>query len=309
MNTNEGDDEENHDARPPSSCSSTSKRPKLSTDPTPRSFSPWSDMSSTNSESEQGSPQPLEGDVSSLDVAMVEVEQIIDHLTRLGVAIRKSGANSRAQRADRLFKPEDHEKLFHHLTVRVLGRGSEEGREHYNIHPSSLSTVQERLIMANLRRRNRFLYAQRHAQKLAFDAPSRDARFISPSSQSPAFVSESVVQQPRAPDLGLNEDSPQDAAVDVTPISHPVVLTATSASLVGTTIREVPRQMATPSQIAKTNITSTTAKTVYPRPPRIREGLRYFQCPCCCQTLPSLYGQDTQWKSVHLLTTQQKGFS
>ncbi|KAL7918134.1 nucleoside phosphorylase domain-containing protein [Trichoderma austrokoningii] len=50
------------------------------------------------------------------------------------------------------------------------------------------------------------------------------------------------------------------------------------------------------SQVAKTNVTSISAKVDYPRPPRLKEGLRYFQCPCCCQMLPSMFREGTKWK-------------
>jgi hypothetical protein len=270
-------------------------------DPIPRSFSPWSDMSSSDSEFEEESKMPPENSISLLASSKTEVEKILDHLARLAVAIRKSGANSRARKADRLFNPIDHNELRDHLTLIILARGGEESADHYTIDPSSLSPVQERLILANLRRRNRFVYAQRHARKLAFNAPSHESKFVFSGTDRFSFLLESD-------DVGQRRNHPEamgqaiPGGVDITPAPrHHPLLTATSASAAGTQIQPLTQKITTPSQVAKTNITSTAAKVVYPRPPRLRDGLRYFQCPCCCQTLPEMFQQDTLWKQVNHL--------
>lgn len=258
-------------------------------------------MSSTDSDSDHESPARLvESHLSQLEQAQSEVEQVVDHLARLGVAIRKSGSNARSQKADRLFKQEDHSDLFRYLTVVVLGRGSPEGREHYQVNPGLLSPVQERLIRANLRRRNRFLYAQRHAMKLAFATAVPTVEQF----QMPGFVDgplpvqeDEVAPEPSATVIPEPEETPElENTPVITSSRQPMPFTATSASAVGTAIQEVPRFMPAPSQLARTNITSTAAKVAYPRPPQVREGLRYFKCPCCCQTLSSLYQQSTHWK-------------
>jgi hypothetical protein len=260
----------------------------------PRSFSPWSDMSSTNSESEETSVETPESSTSTLDSVKAEVEQIIDHLTRIAVAIRKTGSNFRYQKADRLFKPEAHEELRRHLNILVLARGSEAGREHWAVNANYLTPVQERLIRANLRRRNRFLYAQRHAQKLAVDTSKASSQFSMTQFENPVLVpnakhsEDDIKMIPEASDTIEKEE----------PSPHSIVLSATTASAVETQIEEVPLRMPTPSRMAKTNITSTAARLKYPRPPRMREGLRYFQCPCCCQVLPELFREETQWRLV-----------
>lgn len=45
-------------------------------------------------------------------------------------------------KADRLLKKEDHEDLYKHLIVVVLGRGSQDGRQNYDIDPMLLSPNQ-----------------------------------------------------------------------------------------------------------------------------------------------------------------------
>ncbi|QYS99348.1 Peptidase_S8 domain-containing protein [Trichoderma simmonsii] len=133
----------------------------------PRGFSPWSTPSPTDSESETGSDDPLVN-TSPLQSSKEEVEHILKQLSRLDVVILKSdsaGSASRNQKADRLFKREDHEDLYKHLTVVVLGRGGQDGPQSYDIDPALLTPIQERLILSNLRRRNRFQYAQRQRQQ------------------------------------------------------------------------------------------------------------------------------------------------
>ncbi|KAF7543166.1 hypothetical protein G7Z17_g10964 [Cylindrodendrum hubeiense] len=201
----------------------------------PRSFSPWSDDSSSNPDPESGpgsdNDQVQERkNVTFLSGVKTEVEQIIDRLTRVAIAIRKSGTSSRIHKADNIFNPQRHQKLRDHLNIVVLAKGSEEGRTEYAVDAQFLTPVQERLIIANLRRRNR------HKVK------------------------------------GKRQDK----------------------RLESKTLKDIAQT------VAKTNITTTTAKIVYPRPPRAKEGLRFFQCPCCAQTLPDIYRQNTLWKK-HLM--------
>jgi hypothetical protein len=228
----------------------------------------------------------------SLAAAKDEVEQIIDHLGRLAIAIRKSGTNSRAYKADRLFKSADHQELRRHLELLILARGSEEGRQEYHIDTESLSPVQERLILANLRRRNRFLYAQRHAQKLAFDAPSSESKFVIPILDGPAIQIDGEKKSITV-SREMRVDAPTETSV---PHNHPVLTSTLASTIQPQVVAAAARKSAAPSEIAKTNITVTTAKVVYPRPPLLKAGLRYFQCPCCCQTLPEMFRQDTLWK-------------
>jgi hypothetical protein len=267
----------------------TATADQLSPEPVPRSFSPWSDMSFASSDSNQDTAPPSS---TKLEHAQLEVDQILDHLVRVGTAIRKSGSNARSQKADRLFNADDHSDLFRYLAVIILSRGSKDARDFDLIRPGLLSSVQERLVKANLRRRNRFLYAQRHAMKLGGYPP--DER----QPMAPTVVQDglSAVQQPtKNPkdvhtlvQLERKEEGEEEAQLANKSRRENMPLTDTSASAVGTNIREVPPILAS-SQTAKTNINTTAAKVVYPRPPQLREGMRLFKCPCCCQTLSSLY--------------------
>ncbi|KAK9777056.1 hypothetical protein AB5N19_12413 [Seiridium cardinale] len=254
-------------------------------------------MSSTDSEPERSPTQLSESSSSSLDSAQIEVEQILDHLTRITLVIRKSGTSFRFQKADRLFKPGDHNGQRHHLTMKLLVWPSRGGRGHWLVDTDHLTPIQERLVEANLRRRNRFRYAQRHAQKLALDADRVKGKCGIPQLDNPMPMNAvTPFQRTRNLVVLTGANAPNEDATHC-----PIVLSATTASAVGTQIQDLPRQMPTPSQLAKTAITAIAAHVKYPRPPRLREGLRYFQCPCCCKDLPELFHQQTQWKYVWIL--------
>ncbi|KAJ5381562.1 uncharacterized protein N7496_003990 [Penicillium cataractarum] len=102
---------------------------------------------------------------------MKDVEDSLNQLTRLTVAIRKAGTRSRLQKADSLFDPDGPQirSLRRHLEFLILVRPDEHGGSSFSenqLDSSRLSPIQLRLIHANLKRRNRFIYAQQHAQKL-----------------------------------------------------------------------------------------------------------------------------------------------
>ncbi|KAI0144952.1 hypothetical protein BJ166DRAFT_82212 [Pestalotiopsis sp. NC0098] len=99
--------------------------------------------------------------------------------------------------------------------------------------------------------------------------------------------------------ISTNAASRQTSSTN-TMMPQSIIMSATTASAVGTQIEQVPQRLAPNTQLAKTNITSTAARVNYPRHPQAREGQRYFQCPCCCQVLPELFRQETHWKK-HLM--------
>lgn len=253
----------------------------------PRSFSPWSDMSSNPEVDSHIAPSAMPSHSEQpLASAKKDVEEVIDHLARLTVAIRKTGTISRFQKADRVFSPEDHQSLQAHLEIVIRSRGTEGAWEGFQAGPNSLTGVQTRLIHANLRRRNRFLYAQRHAEKLAFEKP---LPHIPPPQPVP-----SVIRSTELKSHALTPSQRVPAQKPVTDSFHD--LTATSASQVQEKIPHVPVRIASPSQAAMTQITTTAAKISYPHPPKLQDGHNTFKCPCCCQTLPAMFQQSTQWK-------------
>ncbi|KAJ5243895.1 hypothetical protein N7489_003991 [Penicillium chrysogenum] len=147
---NNGDDEDAH-------CRSSSPSDSLQ-----RAFSPWPDESSSESESELDNPPVSEPDSHLLESRRA-IEAVLSQLSIIAVAIRHSGARSRLQKADRSFNAAQHRELEDHLKTIVLRRPGISIAELNNSEPSR---VQQRLINCNLRRRHRFMYAQRHAEEL-----------------------------------------------------------------------------------------------------------------------------------------------
>ena len=153
--------------------------------------------------------------------------------------------------------------------------------------------VQARLVDANLRRRNRFNYAQKHSMKLAAEVPP--PMELGTIQNATELHLQQAEEHPVTQSQNLPIDVPQGIPAEGTAPSVPG-LTATSASDVGTKIDDVPAPLAAPPQAPMTQITSIAAKIRYPRPPQLRASLSSFKCPCCCQTLPAMFQQSTQWK-------------
>jgi hypothetical protein len=94
----------------------------------------------------------------------------------IGVAIRRSGRKSRLQKADASFD-RDRDKyldLRAHLATVIMSRPNYGPRtlsdsDHFT--KVELSPIQNRLVEANLRRRHRFMNAQRHSHLLRSPTP------------------------------------------------------------------------------------------------------------------------------------------
>ncbi|KAI1132237.1 hypothetical protein F5Y10DRAFT_284131 [Nemania abortiva] len=105
------------------------------------------------------------------------INSTIDSLAILGVQIRRGGRQSRLRKADSSFDEnrKKYRKFRAHLACIIASRPTEGGRpvnEGKEIHSVDyfanlkLTPIQERLIEASLRRRHRFLEAQRHSHGL-----------------------------------------------------------------------------------------------------------------------------------------------
>ncbi|KAJ4328692.1 hypothetical protein N0V84_000883 [Fusarium piperis] len=112
------------------------------------------------------------------DDALERIDSTIENLALIGVAIRRTGKASRRRRADTRFDPEDYEELRQHLECVILLRPSKSGLPD-QLNPSTLTMVQKRLIEANLKRRHRFVIAQKRFRKV--EGASRQRRNASVS--------------------------------------------------------------------------------------------------------------------------------
>lgn len=244
-----------------------------------------------------------------LTQAMKSTEAILDQLARLAVAIRRSGTSSRLQKADRSFDPENHEDLRNYLVLILLAKPSdiEDKRNeiwdinakdksvNFGVDIAQLSMAQQYLIDANLRRRNRFIYAQRHARKLA---PIQ----LSPTPE-PVPKLEVVNQSNRGLNIVLTESRAQRPSPETKPasaasalsktLSDATGMTDTTASAVCTTFMF---DISAPSTVMS-RVSSTGSRINYPNPPQLKK-LNSFKCPCCCLTLPETFSERQRWMLV-----------
>ncbi|RJE23880.1 hypothetical protein PHISCL_03792 [Aspergillus sclerotialis] len=238
-----------------------------------RPFSPWSDDSASDTLSEETPPD------DSLHEAMRDTEKMLDQLVRIIVAVRRSGRRSRLTKADKRFKPSEHEELKQHLAT-MLSVCPCPGSSPKKPDLKDLSEVQQRLIHCNLKRRNRFLYAQRHSQGLGPDSEN----------SAQGQEAETVVQGKDEKAVLENRKSRPAGEVQ-----NPTLRTGTSASAVSDSL-VLPAAELLPASGTSTVMSATVIELDYPRPPKISEAARVFRCPCCCETLPVDIAKANLWK-------------
>ncbi|RKK66050.1 hypothetical protein BFJ69_g15742 [Fusarium oxysporum] len=129
-------------------------------------------------------------DNGSLEDALLDIDSALESLVTLSLAIRRTGRRSRLHKADRLFNPEEHAELRKHLEAIVLLRpdpGPCCPSDEFRTKMKSLTPLQNHLITANLKRRNRFIQAQLHSlglkkRSVGFELPAPEAAQQAPSS-------------------------------------------------------------------------------------------------------------------------------
>lgn len=163
----------------------------------------------------------------------------------------------------------NYHQLREHLAAIILLGHTTEPRDVFEDMECSLKLdpIQERLVMANLKRRHRFMEAQRHSRGLL--GPSTKA--------SNTLIPEQLVAMPTI--------TRQSQSRSTSPGKNPPVISATSA----------------PDQDSKCGGIRTEVQTRiairYPRvhiPPSIDQEL--VKCPCCCQTIPATERDGIRWR-------------
>jgi hypothetical protein len=255
-------------------------------------------------ENEEGRP---------LAEAKRSVDAIIDNLASVAVAVRQTGRKSRLTKADRSFDASKLEDLKTHLQCMILisQYPSDQNFAEHEKHPTwwqgeingSLTTLQSRLVDANLRRRHRFQYAQRHSRKLA-------------SRQQPRPMFQELKPPPQPKKVRVQESAAGDAprrnnttthSLDIESVGPPQTLSETSASDAESKFKFPEAQELAP--VAKSQITSITGEADYPklslRKKSGSEGVvgtdaeqqKIIKCPCCCEALPnSILEGESAWK-------------
>lgn len=249
---------------------------------------------------------------------------------RISQAIRKSGTKFRHERVDKLLEQrapkleEFRVYLTHmillgptntHLLSWILYRYTETGHRTWKklwivlkarfTDPARLSTVQARLIHANIVRRNRFeLYFRKYSQLMGQRLlEAGKAQQLRPAAVAPQ-VSRPVPNPAPHPSTSTNtptsssgaprekKDAPQAATSDGSAMS------SHSATAVGTL--DIARRPQTQgSRSVSTKFSQCTMKQDYPSCPEAK-GNRLW-CPCCAQPLDASYTdpkKNKKWRYV-----------
>ncbi|KAI0515129.1 hypothetical protein F5B22DRAFT_608481 [Xylaria bambusicola] len=247
---------------------------------------------------------------------MSNVNSTIDSLAILGVQIRRSGRHSRLRKADTSFDKnrEKYHKFRAHLACIITSRPTEDGRpvdEGEKLHSVDyfvnlkLTSIQERLIEANLRRRHRFLEAQRHSYGL------KEASVKANQGESPHNITEmpstyteegAVTQVETLQNINetLSTHTEKGAVTRheiQTSLSNPrhnapmtIVTSASGLDSAWGGLRNNRRPEST-----ATRITTITATARYPKAHASSEQ-KLIKCPCCCQAIPASEAEASQWK-------------
>jgi hypothetical protein len=221
-----------------------------------------------------------------VDEAIRTVDSALENLGLVATAINQSRRSPAFQKADRVFDPRQHSELMMHLAFLVLVRGTSEGRSQ-ELDLYQLSSIQMRLIDANLRRRNRFLYAQRRTEKPR-DVQTR-TQLEPPNLQKPGLPQELVSPRAEASIVNLKPS-------DTESIANAPAVSGTSASVLGgNPLRQLPSIRSRPWN--RTKGVSITGAERYPTLPKpSHKDANTVKCPCCCQILPVSMLDDIRWR-------------
>jgi hypothetical protein len=219
-----------------------------------------------------------------------DVEGTMAQLVRISVAVRRAGARARLDRADDSFTPERHEELRQHLRFVVslasLGPDQKSGGNLNFVLPSgdiTDSTVAQRLILANLLRRHRYLYAQRRWMKQSTESEPA----LIPQPKQGQHATQTLSSPPQEPALLAAESSNEGGQ----PEPALSIITSTVPTVVQDEI-SIPQG----TQLSMTAPSSTSFKVAYPKPPKTRTDARFFRCPCCFLTLPIEFRERSRWR-------------
>jgi hypothetical protein len=232
---------------------------------------------------------------------LTNIDSTVDSLGFIGVQIRRSGRKSRLRRADDSFDQnrDKYRKLRAHLTCVVASKPTEKGRpkdEGKEIHSVDyfanlkLPPIQERLVEANLRRRHRFMEAQRHSHGLK-DLSTKASYTVIPQQ----FITMAAIHTKQ--EVSPMQDKKVAAAMrqkQALP-TGPGKDTPTTASGVDSKYGGLQNNRQPRSTV--TRITGITAAARYPRAHTLSNpDQKLVKCPCCCQAIPATELEDSQWR-------------
>ena len=252
-------------------------------------MSPWSQPSDLSDEDDVAALE-LSAYIN-LPASCQSVDSILDQLTRISVAIKKSGNRFRHERADSYLNLREHRDFVKHLGFVLLWSPLEEqlashvtsmiscgncnnstliAIRYWLVDPTRMTPVQVRLVRANVKRRNRFIRARASPRSL-------------PGSED---FSER---------LQLSHYASESSDANDNPIRVPDPQTAPSTVGKQNTATDIGSNFVMPQLPAKSTVSrvSRTGATLdYPSRPQIEQGRHTFECPFCRQVLPEQYAKE-----------------
>ncbi|KAK4159908.1 hypothetical protein QBC43DRAFT_121465 [Cladorrhinum sp. PSN259] len=224
---------------------------------------------------------------TDLSETFEDVEDIMAQLVRISAAIRGAGIRARFERADDSFNLDRHIELKEYLEFLVLVASLDQvQKEQGNIDiilSGEITDIAQRLVLANLIRRHRYLYARRRWTKQAAQPETPTKPWIVPVA---ATLPEQVQPPPMPTAIPGNEGSESKPRV-----SEPSIITSTVPTAI-----QGPIQIPEGRQSSITAASSTSSRVVYPKPPKVSQDAMFFRCPCCFQTLPVAFTQHFRWR-------------
>jgi hypothetical protein len=231
------------------------------------------------------------------------------------MVIRSSGAASRLNKADAYFTFEDYENLDNrsyvhssrlpvktlrelksHLLMCLFMQPSPQNTRHLGGQERDFATdlerlepmhrkVLARLVYTNLRRHNRFCYAQIHGQKLA--AAQAMLLPMPPGQSSQCILSPMDLATNKAQSAGRRKYA--GAQSMQLPSNTETVASRDLIDLSKFTAPAWGRE-------GMSRMSVSLRKSGWPHPPPSTKERKTFQCPCCCLTLSSMEAERLQWR-------------
>lgn len=268
---------------------------------------------------EKSSPTIIEPDSQAQSEGAFEAIQtadtLLNDLAQISIVIRRATVNSHVAKADSTFQP----KRLHlpilqeYLTNVVLFRpGTLDSWRHTNrkVHDlgsvdvvslnafspfNVLTSVQKRLVAANLRRNHRFTYAQRHELKRKQTQSAAGVEIASEIMYRTAIASQGQIAPSMTEKLISIKPGRKQAKE-----AAAAVLSNTTASVLDSELLQRPALSIVTSQQSGTEHSAIASqiRSQYPRPPNPNQRQLDLKCPCCCVTLPKKTFQGHRWRFV-----------
>ncbi|RTE82838.1 hypothetical protein BHE90_002605 [Fusarium euwallaceae] len=253
------------------------------------------------------------------------IETNLKLLAKISIAIRRSGAKLRYLKADAYLKAHSdddeytqlrnhllflilvgpyEQKLFselrHRTTNKKLPKAVEIVIRSWIVDPSRATSNQQRLVEANITRRNRIAYARRFIGKSA--VPTRSKEVAAPTIVHTPLP-DAVLQPTKEPSIfgaDAQEPFPVVDPIEALPISPEPAKSLTVKTLTATELGSqfvlpviVPFEPKKGAMSVATKMTQTGIKQDYPVCPGKKGS---FQCPYCVQVLPEDYTAKSRWR-------------